>query len=136
MHMEANIDPTRPARGTPPPPWTRLPPVASGPAAFVANGSGAFADTLARAKRAAHAKRAQRALATSPTAPLDGPPPEVERELVAAAGVWQALAAEGKELRFGRSADGRVSVELTDCSGRALDVIGPSGLFRLLAQDV
>jgi len=32
------------------------------------------------------------------------------------------------------SADGRVSVELTDATGNALDVIGPSGLFRLLAQ--
>jgi hypothetical protein len=134
MHMEANIDPILPGAGAPQPRWTRLPPVASGPGAFVANGSGAFADTLARAKRAAQAKRAQRAFATSHAAALDGPPPEVQRELVAAAGVWQALAAQGKELRFRRSADGRVSVELTDCSSRAVDVIGPSGLFRLLAQ--
>jgi hypothetical protein len=49
-----------------------------------------------------------------------------------AARACQALAAQGKELRFDRSADGRVSVELTDVSGRPLDVIGPSGLFRLL----
>jgi hypothetical protein len=132
--MEANIDPIRQTHGAPTQPWTRLPPVAVGPGAFVANGTGAFADTLARAKRAAQAKRAQRAISSSQAAALDGPPPEVQREMVAAARVWQALAAQGKELRFGRSADGRVSVELTDTSGRALDVIGPSGLFLLLAQ--
>jgi hypothetical protein len=132
--MEADIDPIHQAPGAPPQPWTRLPPVASGPAAFVANGTGAFADTLARAKRAAQAKRAQRAISLSQAAAFDGPPPEVQREMVAAARVWQALAAQGKELRFGRSADGRVSVELTDTSGRAVDVIGPSGLFLLLAQ--
>ncbi len=54
--------------------------------------------------------------------------------MLAAARVWQTLAAQGKELRFGQSADGRVSVELIDSSGRALDVIGPSGLFQLLQQ--
>jgi hypothetical protein len=67
-------------------------------------------------------------------APFDGPPPEVQRELDAAARVSQMLAAQGRELRFVTSADGRVSVELTDAAGQALDVIGPSGLFRLLAQ--
>lgn len=51
-----------------------------------------------------------------------------------AARACQTLAAEGKELRFARTADGRVSVELIDGSGRALDVIGPSGLFALLAK--
>ena len=41
--------------------------------------------------------------------------------------------AQGREVRFGTRPDGRVSVELTDiASGRALDEIGPIGLFRLL----
>ena len=125
MTMEANIDPRHHAPGAPSRPWT-----SSAPAQ---DGSG-FGDTLKRAKRAAHAKRAQRRLMAVPAAPLDGPPPEVQREMVAAARVWQTLAAQGKELRFGQSTDGRVSVELIDSSGRALDVIGPSGLFQLLQQ--
>jgi hypothetical protein len=123
--MEANIDP-RYHVPPPPRPWT-----SSAPAQ---DGSGGFGDTLRRAKRAAHAKRAQRTLTSVPAAPFEGPPPEVQREMLAAARVWQTLAAQGKELRFGQSADGRVSVELTDSSGRALDVIGPSGLFLLLQQ--
>lgn len=90
-----------------------------------------FGDTLARARRTARAKRAQRDIALSA---MDGPPPEVQREMAVAAGLWQTLAAQGKELRFGRGDDGRVSIELTDATGRALDVIGASGLFRLLAQ--
>ena len=53
--------------------------------------------------------------------------------MAAAARLWQTLAAQGKELRFDQAADGRVSVELVDISGR-LDVIGPAGLFRLLQQ--
>jgi hypothetical protein len=124
--MEANIDPRYHAPNAPLRPWT-----GSAPAQHGASG---FGDTLKRAKRAAHAKRAQRTLVSVPAAPLDGPPPEVQREMLAAARVWQTLAAQGQELRFGQSADGRVSVELTDTSGRALDVIGPSGLFRLLQQ--
>ena len=123
--MEANIDPRYFAPGALPRPWASSTP---------ANGSSGFGDTLRRAKRAAHAKRAQRTLMAVPTAPVDGPPPEVQREMLAAARVWQTLAAQGKELRFGHSADGRVSVELIDSSGRALDAIGPSGLFRLLQQ--
>ena len=65
---------------------------------------------------------------------LDGPPPEVQRELDDAARVSQLLAAQGRELRFVTSADGRVSVELIDTAGRSLDVISPEGLFRLLKQ--
>lgn len=64
---------------------------------------------------------------------LETPPPEVQRELAAAARASQALAAEGKELRFDRSADGRVLVELIDVSGRPLDLT-PTGLFQLLQQ--
>lgn len=124
--MEANFDPNYRAPATPPRPWT-----SPAPAHDRASG---FGDTLKRAKRAAHAKRAQRTLMSVPAAPLDGPPPEVQREMLAAARMWQTLAAQGKELRFGQSADGRVSVELTDSSGHALDVIGPSGLFQLLQQ--
>jgi hypothetical protein len=90
-----------------------------------------FSDTLERARHTARAKRAQRAFAISA---LDGPPPEVEREMAAALRVWQSLAAQGKELRFGTGHDGAVTVELTDSSGRALDTIGPAGLFRLLSQ--
>ena len=123
--MEANFDPRYHVPDAPRP-WP-----SSATAHDAASG---FGDTLKRAKRAAHAKRAQRALRIVPAAPLDGPPPEVQREMLAAARVWQTLAAQGKELRFGQSADGRVSVELTDSSGRALDVIGPSGLFQLLRQ--
>jgi len=92
---------------------------------------GCFNDTLARARRAAAAKRAQRQFAAPA---MDGPPPEVEREMAAAAMLWRTLAAQGKELRFGRGEDGRVSIELTDPAGRPLDVIGASGLFRLLSQ--
>ena len=124
--MEANFDPRYHAPDAPLRPWMS--------SAAARDGANGFGDTLKRAKRAAHAKRAQRTLVSVPTAPLDGPPPEVEREMLAAARVWQTLAAQGKELRFGQRADGRVSVELTDTSGRALDVIGPSGLFRLLPQ--
>jgi hypothetical protein len=94
----------------------------------------AFGATLARARRTARAKRAQGVLASRRRVPLDGPPPEVQRELDAAAHVSQMLAAQGKELRFATSADGRVSVELTDTAGHSLDIIGPSGLFRLLSQ--
>jgi hypothetical protein len=125
-NMEANFDPRYRAPDAPPRPPTN--------SAAARDGASGFGDTLKRAKRAAHAKRAQRTLMSVPAAPLDGPPPEVQREMLAAARVWQTLAAQGKELRFGQSADGRVSVELTDTSGRAVDVIGPSGLFRLLQQ--
>jgi hypothetical protein len=99
-----------------------------------ASRSSAFGATLVRARRTARSKRAQGLLASRRRAPIDGPPPEVQRELDAAARVSQMLAAQGRELRFVTSADGRVSVELTDATGNALDVIGPSGLFRLLAQ--
>jgi hypothetical protein len=99
-----------------------------------AGASSAFGDTLRHAKRTARRMRARRALAPTSAARLDGPPPEVRREMADAARACQTLAAEGKELRFARAADGRVSVELTDGSGRALDVIGPSGLFALLAK--
>lgn len=97
----------------------------------VRGGTTCFGDTLERARRAARAKRAQRVLDATASA---GPPPEVEREMAVAARMWQSLAAQGKELRFGTGTDGRVSVELTDRSGRAVDVIGPAGLFRLLSQ--
>lgn len=101
-----------------------------------ASRTSAFGATLARARRTARTKRAQGLLAARRRAPLDGPPPEVQRELDAAARVSQMLAAQGKELRFVTSADGRVSVELTDTAGQPLDVIGPSGLFQLLAQSL
>jgi hypothetical protein len=78
--------------------------------------------------------RARRATSGSPSAALYVPPPELERELAEAAAACQTLAAQGKELRFDRSADGRVSVELIDVSGCAPDVIGPGGLFALLAN--
>jgi hypothetical protein len=126
IDMEANFDPRYHAPSAPSRAWPS--------SAAAENGSSGFGDTLKRAKRAAHAKRAQRTLTSVPAPPLDGPPPEVQREMLAAARVWQTLAAQGKELRFGQSADGRVSVELIDSSGRALDVIGPSGLFQLLQQ--
>ncbi|HEX4035803.1 MAG TPA: hypothetical protein VHX66_15265 [Solirubrobacteraceae bacterium] len=96
--------------------------------------SSAFGATLARARRTTRAKRAQGVLPRSSRRPLDGPPPEVQLELDAAARVCQTLAAEGKELRFGTGADGRVSVELTDSAGQEVDVIGTDGLFRLLQQ--
>src|ERR1700678_3609239 len=85
-----------------------------------ASRTSAFGATLVRARRTARAKRAQGAQGLPRHAPLDGPPPEVQRELDAAARVLQMLAAEGKELRFATSADGRVSVELTDTAGHAL----------------
>jgi hypothetical protein len=91
-----------------------------------------FGATLARARRTARAKRAAGELGAAQR-PLEGPPPEVQRELDAAARVAATLAAQGKELRFATREDGRVSVELADASGH-LDVIGPTGLFQLLKQ--
>lgn len=125
--MEANIDPT-----------ARIPVVsrrrcAPGPLGVGASGA-AFGDTLRRAKRTARRMRARRDPSAPSTVTLDAPPPEVQREMAAAARASQMLAAQGKELRFGQGADGRVSVELIDGSGRPVDVIGPTGLFRLLQQ--
>jgi hypothetical protein len=96
--------------------------------------SSAFGATLARARRTARAKRAKGVLPRDTRGTLEGPPPEVQLELDAAARVCQTLAAQGKELRFGTGADGRVSVELTDSAGHEVDVIGTDGLFRLLQQ--
>jgi hypothetical protein len=100
------------------------------PSPAAANATSAFGETLLRAKRTARRMRARRPAPPSSYAP----PPEVQRELAEAALAWQTLAAQGKELRFDRCPDGRVSVELIDVSGRPLDVIGPTGLFALLAQ--
>jgi hypothetical protein len=76
--------------------------------------------------------RAERAFAAGGVTPLEGPPPEVQRELAQAERAWQRLAAQGREVRFGTGADGRVSVELTDMAGHRVEPIGPAGLFRLL----
>jgi hypothetical protein len=78
---------------------------------------------LARVERAMHEAGVDR---------LEGPPPEVQREMVTAERARQSLAAEGREVRFGTGEDGRVSIELTDRAGRALDTIGVAGLFELL----
>ena len=99
-----------------------------------ASRTSAFGATLARARRTARSKRAQGLLASRRRVPTDGPPAELQRELDSAARVSQMLEAQGRELRFVTGADGRVLVELTDASGTALNVIGPSELFRLLAQ--
>jgi hypothetical protein len=124
--MEANLEPTGFMPGAARRRRTPTPLTASSPSAF--------AETLRCAKRTARRMRARRAASNSSPTSLDAPPPEVRREMAAAARACQTLAAQGKELRFDRSADGRVSVELIDGSGRPLDVIGPSGLFRLLQQ--
>ena len=121
--MEARLDNRLGAQRQPCIPWPTASPR-----------SGAFGATLARARRTARAKRAQIGLAPGEPTPLDGPPPEVQRELIAAARLPQTLEAQGKELRFATEADGRVRVELTDTAGHALDVIEPSGLFALLKQ--
>lgn len=76
--------------------------------------------------------RAERVVMTGSVVPFEGPPPEVQREMVAAQRAWRNLAAQGREVRFGTGADGRVSVELTDRAGDRVDHIGPIGLFRLL----
>jgi hypothetical protein len=76
--------------------------------------------------------QAEHALLAASVVEISGPPPEVHREMVAVERAWQKLDAQGKAVRFGTGADGRVSVELTDSHGRALDVLGPLGLFRLL----
>ncbi len=122
--MEANVEPTGQAANV-----SRR---GCAPAASTA-ASSAFGQTLRRAKRTARRMRARRAQAGSAAA-LDSPPPEVERELADAARACETLAAQGKELRFDRRADGRVSVALIDVSSRALDVIEPTGLFLLLSQ--
>ena len=38
--------------------------------------------------------------------------------LLAADLAWESLAAQGREVRFGRGKDGRVSIELTDRTGK------------------
>jgi len=82
-----------------------------------------LSETLARVERAMHAGSVEQ---------LEGPPPEVKREMLVAERAWESLAAQGREVRFGRGKDGRVSIELTDRTGRAVDVIRADGLFRLL----
>jgi hypothetical protein len=82
-----------------------------------------LSETLARVERELHEGSVE---------PLEGPPPEVKREMVAAELAWESLAAEGREVRFGRGKDGRVSIELTDRTGKAVDVIRADRLFRLL----
>ena len=76
--------------------------------------------------------RAERGLWSGSVERLEGPPTEVLREMLEAERAWQNLAAQGREVRFGTRADGRVSVELTDSAGHALDDLGPIGLFQLL----
>jgi hypothetical protein len=76
--------------------------------------------------------RVERAMHDGAVEPLEGPPPEVRREMLAAERAWESLAAQGREVRFETGADGRVSIELTDRTGRALDVIRADRLFRLL----
>jgi hypothetical protein len=63
---------------------------------------------------------------------LEGPPPEVQREMITAERASQSLAEQGREVRFATDAEGHVSIELTDSAGHPVDVIGPRGLFRLL----
>jgi hypothetical protein len=106
------------------------------PQPLVPSGPSAFGKTLRRAKRTASRMRARRtaAGASASISALYVPPPEVERELAQAALAGQTLAAQGKELRFERTPDGRVVVELVDISGRPPDVIGPTGLFALLSK--
>src|SRR5579863_9556281 len=82
-----------------------------------------LSETLARVERELHEGSVE---------PLEGPPPEVKREMVAADEAWESLAAQGREVRFGRGKDGRVSIELTDRTGKAVDVIRADRLFRLL----
>jgi hypothetical protein len=100
----------------------------------VSGRSTSFGATLARARRTARARRAKGTLAATPRVALDAPPPEVQRELDAAARFSETLAAEGKQLRFDRSSDGRISVELTDTSGHPLYALRPAEIFRLLQQ--
>lgn len=82
-----------------------------------------LSETLARVERAMHEGSVE---------PLEGPPPEVKREMLAADRAWESLAAQGREVRFGTGKDGRVSIELTDRTGRAVGVIRADRLFRLL----
>lgn len=76
--------------------------------------------------------RAERVIMNGSVVPFEGPPPEVQREMVEAQRAWRNLAAQGREVRFGTGADGRVSIELTDSAGDQVHHIGPVGLFRLL----
>jgi hypothetical protein len=121
--MEARLDPTACDYGAQP---------LRSALTAAAGAHSAFGETLRRAHRAARRLRARRPL--SPPARNDGPPPEVQREMADAARAWHQLAAEGKEVRFDLSADGRVLVELADVRASAPAVIGPSGLFALLAR--
>ena len=82
-----------------------------------------LSETLARVEREMHEGSLE---------PLEGPPPEVKREMLAADRAWESLAAEGREVRFAKGKDGRVSIEVTDRTGNAVDVIRADGLFRLL----
>jgi hypothetical protein len=116
----------------------------SRPAAFAATAVGYLADMgmrpmprnyRRRADLNAALARAQRAVHSGSVDALEGPPPEVLREMLEAERAWQNLAAQGREVRFGTGADGRVSVELTDTAGHALHDLGPIGLFRLLKTE-
>ena len=102
-HIESGDDPWRPQDGT------RVP--------------ASLTEALERVERAMHDGAVE---------PLEGPPPEVKREMLAAERAWESLAAQGREVRFGTGADGRVSIELTDHSGHAVGVIRADRLFRLL----
>ena len=76
--------------------------------------------------------RVEREMHEGSVEPLEGPPPEVKREMLAADLAWESLAAQGREVRFDKGEDGRVSIELTDHSGHAVGVIRADRLFRLL----
>jgi FlaG protein len=65
----------------------------------------------------------------------DSPPQEVLDAMDAASRAYQALRAQGRELRFAQDADtGRMSIEVRDLDGNLLRMIPPSKLLDVATR--
>lgn len=65
----------------------------------------------------------------------DSPPQEVLDAMDAASRAYQALRAQGRELRFAQDADtGRMSIEVRDLDGNLLRTIPPSKLLDVATR--
>lgn len=62
------------------------------------------------------------------------PPPEVLEQMAAAAKTYDALAAQGRELRFARDTQsGRTAIEVRDRAGRLLKTLSPAQALDVAA---
>ena len=111
--MTANIDPIR----------SPAPPAAGQPAKTSAAAGASqtkFGEALAKARSAG-----------APDAVLPPTPPaELGANIAAAARAWEALAADGRHVSFSETAEGRVSIQLSD--GESAEELTGSGLFDLI----